>query len=54
MLHSNINIDFGLGFWGGISKYCQYSCPSCGLAEKRALKGFFLPDNILIAITYVF
>lgn len=54
MLHPNINIDFGLGFWGGYAKYVQFRCPSCGLMDRKGNKAFILPDDILIAITYVF
>ncbi len=54
MLSSHINIDFGLGFWSGWGKYTQYTCPRCGLTEKRGSRIFVLPDDILISIVYVF
>lgn len=54
MVHPRINLDFGLGFWSGVKEYARYSCPACGLTLDRGIKGFILPDNVIIGISYVF
>ena len=54
MLHPHINIEFGLGFWAGAGKYVRYSSPSCGVTLESGIKGFVLPDDIIIGISYVF
>lgn len=54
MILPHFNIDFGLGFWGGLDIYRKYSCPSCGLTVDKGEKGFLLPDDLMISIVYVF
>lgn len=54
MLHPKINLQLGLGFWGGVSRYTVYTCPTCGITEDKGFKGFFLPNDIIIGISYVF
>lgn len=54
MLHPNVNIEFGLGFWGGTKRFTSYSCPSCGLTEDRGSSWFVLPNDVIIALAYVF
>lgn len=55
-LHINrfMNIDFGLGFWGGMTNYTLYDCPYCGKKIEDGRKWFFLPDEARIALQFVF
>ncbi len=54
MLGKHVNLDFGLGVWGGYDKYGSYSCPTCGVTTDAGARFFVLPDEVLVAITYVF
>lgn len=54
MLHRHVNIDFGVGLWGGGAKYSSYSCPRCGVTVDSGDKAFILPDDIMISLVYVF
>ena len=54
MLSAHLNMEFGLGLWGGVDMYRKYDCPVCGLTEKTGRKGFVLPDGVKIAVAYVF
>ncbi len=54
MLGKHFNLDFGLGFWGGIDKYVKYSCPVCGVSEDSGSKFFILPSDVMVALSYVF
>ena len=54
MLAPYLNIEFGLGLWAGADIYKVYSCPSCGLTLDDGVKAFVLPDDISIALVYVF
>ena len=54
MLGKHVNLDFGVGLWGGYDKYTAYSCPTCGITTGSGDRFFILPDDILVAITYVF
>lgn len=54
MLHPNLNLEFGIGFWTGVRQYTVYECPSCGLTTETGTKGFILPNEILLSLVYVF
>jgi hypothetical protein len=54
MISNHFNIEFGLGLWGGLDAYSRYDCPVCGIREDSGRKGFVLPDDVLIALVYVF
>lgn len=54
MIHPNLNLEFGLGLWSGVKKFRTYDCPSCGLTVDSGTKGFILPNEIIIALAYVF
>ena len=55
-LHVNrwLNVNFGLGAWGGLTRYVSYACPYCGKRTGEGTKGFFLPDELLIALELIF
>lgn len=54
MLHENFNLDFGLGIWTGQKTYITYACPSCGRITDKGSKWFVLPNEIKIALQYIF
>ena len=54
MISRNLNVEFGLGAWSGMSWYRRYSCPVCGLTVEKGRKWFLLPDDVMISLAYVF
>ncbi len=54
MVHPRLNLDFGLGFWSGWSRFVAYSCPTCGTVEKSGQRIFLLPDNVQVSLVYIF
>ncbi|MCD8312532.1 MAG: DUF3575 domain-containing protein, partial [Bacteroidales bacterium] len=54
MISHRLNLDFGLGFWGGVKKYTKYDCPKCGLTLEGGTRAFISPNDVIIGITYVF
>ena len=54
MLAPHVNLDFGLGLWGGYDKYKRYSCPVCGLTEASGDRFFILPNDVTLALSFVF
>ena len=54
MLGRHFNLDLGLKIWAGMDRYREYECPVCGLTVDRGNRFFLLPDEILIAFSYVF
>lgn len=54
MLAPHLNMEFGIGLWGGVGAYKRYSCPKCGLTVGQGRKFFLLPDDIMISLVYVF
>ena len=54
MLYKNFNVDFGLGLWGGSKIFKVYDCPSCGRIKDRGTKGFVRPNELIVALAYIF
>ena len=54
MLTPHLNMEFGLGFWGGKTWFTSYSCPVCGDMTDSGQKYFVHPDDLMISIVYVF
>ena len=54
MVGPHFNIEFGLGGWGGQDWFCRYSCQQCGLVQMSGQRWFVLPDDVMIALVYVF
>ena len=54
MLNPHLNLDFGLGLWGGWDKYVVYECVRCGRTVGGGEKFFVLPSDILLTISYIF
>lgn len=54
MLNEHLNIEFGLGAFGGWTRYTSYTCPKCGRITDSGDKWFILPDDLTIALIWVF
>lgn len=54
MVNPHLNVEFGMGFWGGLKNYVVYSCPKCGIRVKEGSGGFILPNDLMIGVSYVF
>ena len=54
MLNTHLNLDIGLGRWGGYDKYIAYECLKCGKVIDAGDKFFVLPNDILLTISYIF
>ena len=54
MLSRHLNLEFGLGVWGGADWYKRYSCTLCGLTLGSGRKAFVLPDDFAVSLVYVF
>ena len=54
MLKEHWNLDFGLGVWGGWTKYRNYEYPENGKLIEQGQKWFFLPNEVILSIVYVF
>ena len=53
-VNSWLNVDFGLYGWGGMTKYVRYACPYCGRRTDAGTKAFLLPDEVRIALQFIF
>lgn len=54
MLGKHFNLDIGAGIWGGADRYVSYSCPRCGSITGSGTRVFILPNDITLALTYIF
>lgn len=54
MLSRNLNLEFGAGLWGGVTKYVVYKCPTCGYVVESGEKFFVLPDDVFVSLVLVF
>ena len=54
MVGRHLNLEAGLGVWGGLQKYTVYDCPVCGGVKGKGQKTFILPNDIILSIAYVF
>lgn len=54
MIHEHINLDFGLSFWTGQKTYITYACPSCGKITDKGSKWFVMPNEIRVALQFIF
>lgn len=53
-VNSWLNVDFGLYGWGGMTRYVTYACPHCGQRTDAGTKAFFLPDELRVAVQFIF
>lgn len=54
MLKEHWNLDFGLGVWGGWTKYRKYEFPENGKLIEQGHKWFFLPNEVILSVVYIF
>ena len=54
MLNEHLNLDVGLGIWGGYDRYTTYSCPVCGGTLDSGQRSFILPSDFMLSVVYVF
>lgn len=54
MLLRCLNLEFGIGLWGGMDDYTTYDCPTCGLTEDKGRKFFLRPDDVIVGLSYIF
>ena len=54
MLKEHWNLDFGLGVWGGWTKYRKYEYPENGKLIEQGQKWFFLPNEVILSVVYIF
>ena len=54
MLAKHLNLELGIGGWAGADFYTVYECPVCGLTVGGGRKAFILPNDIIVAISYIF
>lgn len=54
MLGEHFNIEFGIGGWAGADFFKRYECPVCGLTIGEGRRAFLLPNDILVAFSYIF
>jgi len=54
MLSSHLNLEMGIGGWAGTDRYTIYECPVCGLEQGSGRKFFVLPNDLILALSYVF
>ena len=54
LIGERFNLDFGVGVWGGRKNYVTYRCTSCGRIMDEGEKWFFLPDDVIVSLIYVF
>ena len=54
MLHEKVNLDFGVTLWAGQKTFISSACPSCGRITDKGSKWFVMPNEIRVAIQYIF
>lgn len=54
MLKEHWNLDFGLGVLGGWTKYRKFAYPENGKITEEGHKWFFLPNEVILSLVYIF
>lgn len=54
MIHKYVNLEFGAGLWGGQKAYTTFACPSCGRITGSGRKWFLMPNDLIVAVTFIF
>ena len=53
-INSWLNFDFGLSVWGGYTQYKKYACAYCGKLLEEGGKPFILPNEVRVALMFIF
>lgn len=54
MLNTHLNLDIGVGLWGGYDKWRTYDCMRCGKVMGTGDDIFFRPNDIILTLSYIF
>ena len=54
MLSPHWNVEFGAGVWAGYKVYGTYRCTNCGKPTGSGQGVFFMPDDVMLSIMFVF
>ena len=54
MVSKGVNLDFGIGLWGGKYRYSTFSCPRCGRTLSSGDSWFILPYGTSLSVDWVF
>lgn len=54
MVHRFVNLEFGAGLWGGQTAYTTFACPSCGRITGSGRKWFLRPNDLTVAVAFIF
>ena len=54
MINKYLNLEFGVSFWGGWKDYTRYACTNCGKIVADGEKWFLTPNNMKVAVTWIF
>ena len=54
MLGKHMNLEVGAGVWTGADNYVKYACPRCGRTVDAGNGIFFLVNDVLLSLSYVF
>lgn len=54
MLASFLNLEISAGAWGGMDVYTVYECPECGATIGSGKKFYVLPNDVSLALSFVF
>ena len=54
VLYRTLQKPNGLFGWGGMTRYVTYACPYCGQRTGEGTKAFILPDEVRVALQFIF
>lgn len=49
-----MNLEFSLGAWAGKDDHTVFECPQCGARVEQGESFFVLPNDIMLALSFVF
>lgn len=54
MLNRNLNMEFGLGGWGGYKSYVYFEYPRYGKVLETGTAWFLMPNDFLVSLVWIF
>lgn len=54
MISPHFNLEAGAGIWAGHETYTVYACPECGRKVDGGEKTFFMANDVILGLVYVF